>query len=282
LAARPRGAVEGDMNFERATQIEGSDGRYHAQLSDDWCVWSPAGGYLMAMALRAAGRHSSFPQPLSLSCHFLAVPKLEPVQLLVTSLRKTRVAESLRVSMVQADKPVLELLVWCGQPVEGYAHDAAKMPDVPAREGLVALEPQRGVPGFQTLWQHLEQRPCGPLHWQRTQAAEPRQRDWIRMREFPASADPYLDAGRYALVLDCYTWPSAAHAYAGDGRFIAPTLSFSIEFQRATHGDWLLSDGYAPCAADGRIAIHNRVWSPDGQLLATGNGTLICRPRPQR
>lgn len=268
------------MDFEQATAVDGADGRFHARLSDDWCVWSPAGGYLMAVALRAVARQSAFPLPLSLSCHFLSAPKLDAVQLLVTSLRKTRVAESLRVTMLQADKPVVELLVWCGEPVEGYAHEDARMPEVPAWEGLPAHETQQGVPGFQTLWQHLEHRPCGPLHWQHPgQAAEPRQRDWIRLRDFPEGADPFLDAGRYAVVLDSFTWPAAAHAYAGDSRFIAPTLAFSIELQRRSASPWLLSDAYAPCATDGRITIHNRLWSPDGKLLATGNGTLICRPR---
>jgi acyl-CoA thioesterase len=269
-------------NLEQATAIEGTDGRFSARLSEDWCVWSPAGGYLLALALRAAGRHSAFATPLSLSCHFLAAPKLDLVQLTVTSLRKTRVAESLRVAMLQEGKPVIEALIWCGGPVEGYAHEDATMPEVPACDTLAAREVQAGAPGSQTLWQHLEHRPCGPLHWQEPQPAAPRQRDFIRVRDFPETADAFLDAGRYALVLDSFTWPAAAHAYAGDSRFIAPTISFSIEFHRRTASPWLLSDAYAPCAADGRIAIHNRIWSPDGQLIATGNGTLICRPRPQR
>jgi acyl-CoA thioesterase len=270
------------MDFEQATAVEGTDGRYSAQLSGDWCVWSPAGGYLMAVALRAAGRQTAFAEPLSLSCHFLAAPKLDAVQLTVTSLRKTRVAESLRVSMQQEGKPVIELLVWCGGPVEGYAHEDAAMPEVPPAEALAPHQPQAGVPGFHTLWQHLEHRPCGPLHWQHQAAAAPRQRDWIRLRDFPEAADPFLDAGRSAVVLDSFTWPAAAHAYAGDSRFVAPTISFSIELQRRTTSPWLLSDAYAPCAVDGRINIHNRLWSPDGKLIATGNGTLICRPRPQR
>jgi acyl-CoA thioesterase len=269
-------------DFEQATAIEGADGRYTARLSDDWCVWSAAGGYLIAVALRAAGREATFPEPLSLSCHFLAAPKLDLVQLTVTSLRKTRVAESLRVSMQQDGKPVIELLVWCGAPVEGYAHEDALMPEVAEPQALALHQPQAGVPGFQTLWQHLEHRPCGPLHWQEKQAAPPRQRDWIRLRDFPDRADPFLEAGRYAVVLDSFTWPAAAHAYAGDPRFVAPTISFSIELHRRTSSAWLLSDAYAPCAVDGRIAIHNRLWSPDKKLIATGNGTLICRPRPQR
>jgi acyl-CoA thioesterase len=127
--------------------------------------------------------------------------------------------------------------------------------------------------------EQLEHRACGVTAAERSQPGEPRQRDWIRLRDFEPGKDPFLDAGRLALVLDSYTWPAAAHAHAGDPRFIAPTLSFSIEFLQTTASEWVLSDAYAPIASDGRIAITNHVWDPGGQLLALGNGTLVCRPR---
>jgi hypothetical protein len=76
------------------------------------------------------------------------------------------------------------------------------------------------------------------------------------------------------------TWPAATHAHPGDSRFIAPTLSFSIDFHRSTDSEWLLSDAHAPCAGDGRIFMHQRVWSPAGDLVASGTCTTICRPRP--
>jgi acyl-CoA thioesterase len=269
--------------FEQATSVTENNGRLLARLDEDWCVWSPAGGYLISLALRAAARKTEFAAPLSLACHFLATPKVGEVDLIVTSLRKTRVAESLRVTIAQADKPMLEVMLWCGVAIEqGYEHCDAVVPEVAAHDSIQPQEPPQGVPGFQTLWKHFEHRACGPLHWQREERAAPRQRDWIRLREFPSDADAFLDAGRCALVLDSFTWPAAAHAHVGDPRFIAPTLSFAIEFQHRARGEWLLSDASAPSATEGRIVVHNRVWSGDGLLLATGNGTLICRPRPQR
>jgi len=270
-------------NFEQATAVTGDSGRFHARLDGDWCVWSPAGGYLLALVLRAAGRSSQLSEPLSMSCHFLAMPQLDTVELLVTPLRKAKVAEVLRVSMIQNEKPVVEATVWCGAAIEaGYAHSDARPPEVAGHDTWPEQEPPRAGVGFQTLWQNVEHRPCGPFHWQRKEPAAPRELDWIRLRDFPDDPDPFLDAGRLALVLDSFTWPAAAHAYVGDPRFIAPTISFAIDFQRRPTTGWLLSDAYAPCANAGRIASHNRVWSADGQLLALGNGTLLCRPRPQR
>lgn len=131
-------------------------------------------------------------------------------------------------------------------------------------------------------WKNIEQRPCGPLHWQRTEATDPRQRDWVRLCNHAPAADAFVESGRYALFLDTFTWPAAAHAHVGDPRFIAPTLSFSIDFHQRSDSAWLLSDAHSPYAGDGRLAVHQRLWSPDGLLLASGTGTMICRPRPRR
>jgi len=267
-------------DFERAMKLSGTGGEYDADIDPNWCVWSPAGGYLMALALRAAGLEAAFGAPLSFTCHFLAAPKLAEARLSVRSLRKTRVAESLGISMTQGDRPILECLVWAGDPIDGYRHSDDSMPDVPGHGQFASSPSGPGKPGFQTLWQHLEHRPTGPLHWQRDAPGTPRQRDWIRLRDFDASGDAFADAGRHALILDSYTWPAAAHAHAGDPRFVAPTISLSVEFHQRSDTDWLLSDSYAPIAENGRIGIHNRLWSPDGQLLSSAHGTLICRPRP--
>ncbi len=287
-------------SFEKATAVHGGEGTYHARLDPDWCVWSPAGGVLVATALRAAGESTSFPLPLSMSCHFLAVPQLAEITLRVSSLRRTRVAESLRVSMLQGERPILEMLVWSGQRIEGYRHSDLAMPDVPSAARLESRRIPPGAGGLHTLWQQLEQRACGPLHWERSQPGEPRQRDWIRLRSYalPTENDParepgtalatrdresaFLEAGRIALILDCFTWPAAGHAHVGDPRFIAPTISLNTEFHQLPGSEWLLSDAHSPTARDGCIAIQNRIWSEHGALLATASGTLICRPRPKR
>lgn len=267
-------------NFEQATAIDGGGGEYKGEVDGDWCVWSPAGGYLIAMALRAAGRHSPFGNPLSLACHFLSAPKLGPIRLEVCSLRKARFAESVRVTLQQGDRPALEALIWCGQPVDGYAHLAASMPDVPSYEDIEPRIYPEGKTGFQSFWQNIEHRPCGPMHWERETTTTPRQRDWVRVRDFAPQRDAYMDAGRCAVVLDAFTWPAAAHAHVGDLRFVAPTISFSVDFHRRTPSPWLLSDAFSPSADAGLIGIHNRVFSPEGMLIASGNGTLTCRPRP--
>ena len=269
-------------DLQHDTAVEGSDGRYTAMISPHWVVWSPQGGYLMALVVRAAGRATAFKKPLSLACHFLSVPKVGPAEVQVTSLRKTRIAESLRVSLSQEGRTFLEALLWTGDTVPGLEHAASGMPDVPGYDALAPVPAAAATPGqtMHTLWRNLEIRSCGPQSRERTEPAEPRQRDWVRFRSFAPTNDAFVDAGRYALCLDTFTWPAATHAHVRDASsFIAPTLSFSIDFHQPTASEWLLSDAHAPIAHDGLIAMHQRVWSPDGKLLASGGCTTVCRPR---
>ena len=113
------------------TRVEGASGEYMARLSRDWEIWGPNGGYVAAIALRAAGAHSRFDRPATFSCHYLSVGAFDEVQLEVSTLRASRRAESLRVSMTQGEKRILEALVWTIADIDGLAHDQTTMPQRP-------------------------------------------------------------------------------------------------------------------------------------------------------
>ena len=51
----------GDLAVD--TEVVGGDGHFTAQLSSDWEIWGPNGGYVAAVLLRAAGAHTRFDRP---------------------------------------------------------------------------------------------------------------------------------------------------------------------------------------------------------------------------
>ncbi len=262
------------------TRLDGRDGRFRANLHEDWQIWFPNGGYMATVLLRAVGEASQFHRPVSHTCYFLSVPEIGPVDIQVTSVKKTRNAEALAFSMTQDNKPIIQGMAWTGQPVEGYSHDDAQMPKVAGYDQLKSTAEIDGAHPEQAFWHHFEQRPISQdVHWQQTVPGVAMQQDWLAFKDEP-DEDPFLSAGRFVVLLDSYGWPAAARAHSGDGRFIAPTLSLTVDFHRSYAGRWMLSEATAPIADDGYMQVRSRLWAEEGPLLASAQAMLICRPRP--
>ena len=258
------------------------DGRYTAELSADWEIWGPMGGYVAAVALRAAGAESSFARPAAFSCHYLGVAAFDTVDIAVTALRSGRQAASHRVSITQGDRAILEALVWSVAGIDALEHDEARAPEVPGPDGLLTPQELAGdeAPPPFPFWLNFEQRPLNWHHpWPPSEPLEPLWRSWMRYAEWEPGAEPWLDAARVLLLADLPSWPSAhlPHAWA-QHPFIAPTLDLQVTFHRLVPDEpWLLLEGRSPVATDGLIGFTSHVWTSSRQLVATGNGQTLCR-----
>lgn len=279
----------GDLEADTAVEAMGDGGgRFRATLSEDWRIWGPNGGYLASIALRAAGAASSQPRPASIAVHFLGVADFGPVDLQVSALRSARRAESLRVSMSQAGKPVIEALVWAvADGIEPLDHLHAVMPEVPPADDVPTMEERmasvgRGSP-FK-FWDNIDNRglqwrpdwpPPGPL--------DPEARWWCRYRPRATFADRWVDAARALLLVDTFGWPAASGAHAwrtttagGEQQVIAPTMDVHATFHAFEPDEpWLLVDGVSPSGGDGLLGARVSVWSASGRLLASGGQTML-------
>jgi acyl-CoA thioesterase II len=264
------------------TAVEGSDGRYRATLSRDWEIWGPNGGYVAAVALRAAGAASALPRPATFAGHFLSVADFDVVDLEVTKLRAAKRAESLRVTMTQRKRPVFEALVWTTADGDGFRHDDAAMPSVPHPATLQTIEALATPEDLQQrhrFWHNFEVRPIDWVPWSRRPRGAPVWREWLRFRPRPSCEDPFVDAARTLLLIDTMGWPAACQPHLGREDFIAPSLDVYAQFHRpAPEREWLLVDALAPIAEAGLIGAQARIWSEDGRLLASGGGQMFCRP----
>ena len=143
-------------------------------LSREWEIWGPNGGYLAALALRAAGLSAEIARPASFYCHFLRSPEFAPVELGVSVLRRGRRSESLSVGMTQDGRPVLQALVRTAAEVPGYEHQEPQAPEVPPAQALRSVEellaPDRRPP-FR-FWENIERRPVDQTDPHRGRAAE--------------------------------------------------------------------------------------------------------------
>jgi len=272
----------GDLALDTAVEECGS-GRYRARLSRDWEIWGPNGGYVAAVALRAAAAATRMPRPASFTCQFLNVANFDAVDLEVSVLRASKRAEALRVSMRQEERPIVEALIWCTADGDGLEHDVSDMPAVPAVDKLKGLEEVSTADelvGRHRFWENFDVRPIHYVPWSTRPVGPPVWREWYRFRSGNDWSDPFVDAARAVILIDTMVWPAARQAYAAnDQRYLAPSLDVTVQFHRmAPTSSWLLADACAPIAANGLIGGTTRVWTSDGRLMASGGSQLFCRP----
>jgi acyl-CoA thioesterase II len=270
----------GDLGID--TAVAGHDGRYSADLSRDWEIWGPNGGYIAAIALRAAGAHSRFDRPVTLVGHFLGVADFAPVDIAVNTLREAKRAESIHVSMTQLGQPIFDAMVWAVGAVRGFEHDVTAMPDVPGPESLPSNAERLAAAGNRQnfrFWENFDQRsPTWIDDWDNRAPREPEFSQWYRYVPSSTFADPWLDACRSLILLDTMGWPAASQLHPRVG-FIAPSIDLSVAFHRATPDEpWLFGQATSPSAAGGLVACESRVWARTGELLAVGASQLLCRP----
>jgi acyl-CoA thioesterase II len=274
------GSLDTDTRLER---VEGD--RFRTTLSPDWRIWGPNGGYVAAIALRAAGAASRFARPVSFACHFLGVGAFAPADVRVERLRSGRSAESLRVVLAQDERAFLDAQVWTTAVTEGLEHDVAPPPDVPRPASLEPFEelnrdepPRSSFP----FWENLEGRPTDWRPRAEWKPREPRLCCWYRFRPDARFEDAYLEAARALILIDTLSWPAACQAhFEHENPWMAPSLDVAARFHRAPpYSEWLLVEARADVATEGLIGFHNRVWDEDGRCIASGGGQLLCRPRP--
>jgi acyl-CoA thioesterase II len=261
-----------------------ADGVFERELSRNWEIWGPNGGYLATLALRAAGAASGRARPANISVHFLGVAGFDqPVVLRATVLRSARVATSLQVTMSQGDRLILQAMVWAvDDGLDGLAHDVAVRPSVPLWHELPTIHQRCEEAGSlyapsYPFWLNFEQRPCSWIaDWENRPAGlEPAWLNWLRF-DSPLIDDPWITAGRLLLLVDLGGWPAAGVAHVANP-FVAPSIDVSCEFHRLEPVDWLLLDALSDHAGGGLVASRQCVWDERGRLLANGISHLLCR-----
>ncbi len=269
-------------DFEVDTRVDGGDGRYRAHISRDWEIWGPNGGYLAAIALRAAGREAKIARPATFTCHFLATARFEPVDLEISVIQRGRRAESLHVVMSQHGRPILQGLLRTAAGGPGLVHDVAVMPDVPPPEALKSWEELRpDAPESYPFWQNLEGKVSHPERIDDPGPYQPVFREWQRFRPRATFDDIWVDAGRMLLLIDTMSWPAACQPHPLPRQFQGPNLDVTAWFHRfAPESEWLLVDHESPVAESGLMGTTARIWSRDGRLLASGGAQLLCVPAP--
>ncbi len=257
-------------------------------LSPDWEIWGPNGGYLAAVAMRAAGIISGRARPASINAHFVGAGRSGDVDITTSVNRETKVGTSITVSLSQEGRPWMTALVWgVDDDLPGLQHQSAPTPDHTTDIGSLAstAELMADADGPRhPFWSNLDQRPLNWIQeWDDRAPSDPSVASWVRFVPTATFVDPWIDAARSLILIDLDSWPAATRAHVGELEVYAPTIEVSARFIASTVTEpWLLSEATTPRAEGGLIAATAQIWNRNLELVALGGSTLLCRPAVRR
>lgn len=253
------------------------------QLDPGWTIWGPAGGYIAAIALRAAGEQApAGHRPLTLTGQFVRIAKPGALAVAVEPIKIGNSA-LFGVTLSQAGKPVFLAQIWTSGRAMASHPVQPVMPAVPPPQALrdqAEMAAERGISliGF---WDNVEGRPVNFRQYGDPPAADTHQLRWVRFRDWAAIDDPFLDAMRSTMLIDIGVWPGHWHRLAEPADYGAPSLDIAVHYHDgAPASAWLLSDADSDVSGNGSISGRVRIWSDDGRCVATGSGHCLVVPAP--
>jgi acyl-CoA thioesterase len=264
-----------------------SDDAFEAVVGSEWDAFGPNGGFLSAIALRAAGEVSAFTMPVIFQGQYGRPARPTAAVVRTQTIVRTARTEVVRVDITQ-NGPVLSAFVRTvspdtGSPSSELEHDYAPAPDVPPPDLLRPLE-QLLPPGSVQLpiASNFEMR---PITWETTwpprQARPARNLAWIRFRPAATFADPFIDHGRSLTIADMEVWRAVMRAHGGCPSHTGRSIDLTVTFHRpVTDQEWLLSEVVSPVATHGIVSGQARIWCASGELVASGMSNMVARALP--
>jgi acyl-CoA thioesterase II len=262
-----------------------SYGVFELVIGTEWDAFSPNGGFLSAIALRAAGEVTGQATPVSFQGQYG-----KPAGPGVTAVRTHTIMQTARTEVVQVDiaqnaSLVLSAFVRSASLTSELEHDDAPAPDVPP-PGLLRPVEQLVPAGFQLMpfTNNFEMRPITwEPAWPPRKARPARNLAWIRFRPTASFADPFADHGRSLVIADMEVWRAVMRAHRGCSSYVGRSIDLTVTFHRpTTNREWLLSEVVSPVAVQGVISGQTRIWCAEGELVASGTSNMVVHPAPAR
>jgi acyl-CoA thioesterase-2 len=227
-------------------------------------------------------------RPVSIACHFLGVPRPEPVDVEVRAVQSGRRAESIHVLYSQSGRAIVQAIVRTAAESPGVEHNFARMPEVPHHSELKSfLDLWDGPLDEVPFWRNLDSRIVFPERVKMDAMNQPTDAnllEWYRFQPTPTFDDPFVDAARAVILMDTFAWPAGAGPHRGPGRTYQGVNMDVVAwfYEPSPDSEWLLCDYESPIATSGLVAGQGRVWSEEGRLIALGGAQVLCLPAQER
>jgi acyl-CoA thioesterase len=262
--------------FEDALRFEGGEGAYRLLIDDRWEAQpgNVFGGFLVAVAVRAAGLVASTGAPASVACQFLRPTRTGiPLDVEVMSIRRGRTNELLAVTAVQETKTVMSAQVRVVDAGSGptYAPPRRPAPADPTSFPLLNDVLRNGGLQPANNLNQIEVRVSGP-------DGESDSGAWCRLAPGLTYEDPYLEAARIAVTLDT-AGGAVLRRIGPPGRDRQVPWGFAnldalVHFHRVEGSDWVHTETRILTGSHGLVCAQTQAWTLDRELLATALSQL--------
>ncbi|HZT67973.1 MAG TPA: thioesterase family protein [Acidimicrobiales bacterium] len=236
------------------------EGAWEGRVTDRWSIGAgPNGGYIAAILTRALMADSPFPQPLTMTVHYMTRPSPGPARLTVERLRQGRSHATLLVRMAQGG-PVAVALATTGRyrPDEPVSLQSEAPAYPPPEECISGKGPS--IAGL-TFRDRFATRVGSPddLAFLRTSPGPAQTGGWSRL----ADGRP-VDQIAVPLLMD--SWPPAMFSTFLGGN--APTIELTVHWRAEPRTDWHLLLFRSRFLAGGYVEEDGEMWDEDGRLVA--------------
>lgn len=247
--------------FDADTALERRDGAWMGEVRDGWSIGpGPNGGYVASFLARALVAEAPFPDPLTMTAHFVARPALGPVRVEVEPVRVGRAHATLSARLVQDGEPVAVALATFGRLRDGEL-EAAAMPAAASPEATPARRPFAPIPGM-SFPDRFEFRTAADWEWPPTSPRPAKLGGWTRL------VDRDLDAVAVPLFMDSWPPPVLLAHPAPLGTSLVPTLELTVHWRDRPRTRWHLALFHSRHVARGYVEEDGELWGEDGRLVA--------------
>jgi hypothetical protein len=266
--------------FDTATAVTRAEGgALVADLDPGWDVGGGIlnGGYLLAVAARAAVLDSRHPHPVALSASYLRATGPGPASLTVTPGSAGRTLAHSSVVLGTADGPTLAVQATTATLGDDVPVYSSPMPQVAPPEDCLPADAGAGLGGHPVpevgIRHRVETRmePATAGWAVGRPSGEPLMRAWVRLTD-GRDPDP-LALILFADVLPPTSW--------GIGQFgWAPTVQLQVLVRALPAPGWCLVEARAGEIAGGWLDEDYRIWDSAGRLVAQSR-QLARAPLPR-
>ena len=247
--------------FDEDTALVRDGDSWRGTVSPRWNIGAGAnGGYLATFPLRAMLDVSPFPDPLSMTTHYLQRPAWEPLTVRARVRHAGRAHAFLEAEVEQAHGPIATAIAVFGTQRGPTADDLVTAePPALAPAGQCVPAPTADDPSmafvsrfdYRIEPRHLE------AFWG-TEPAPPLSQGWVRLK------DRDLDAVAVPLFMDSF--PPAMFAAKGVG--LAPTLELTVHWRSRPGTGWHAADFRTRFLTGGYMEEDGELWDEEGRLVA--------------